>query len=198
MQSADGANISAQVFLNSLDLVFVGLTVFNVVRNQYFYLGETVLYEVPAAAQFVVATYVVVEMADSGNEGMVYGLLTTAHNLGSPLARAVGNQLYGLFTPSLSDQANYIQDTPRFRNVVFTSFIVSFLFAVAALVLLPLLPDQKAQAQHRKQLWPRRGAYAVVSVSLLSTALIYSLCVNALVMFPSTMCLRFAGGQGCG
>ena len=41
---------------------FVFLTVFDVVRNQYFYLGETVLVEVPAAANFVVSTFVIVEM----------------------------------------------------------------------------------------------------------------------------------------
>lgn len=137
---------STTVFLNSLDLIFVGLTVFNVVRNEYFYLGETVLYEVPAAAQFVVSTFVIVEMAEGGSEGMVYGLLTTASNLGGPAARALGNQIYGLFQPNLSDQANYIEDTPRFRVVVFASFLLSFSFAMAALAALPLLPDQKDEA----------------------------------------------------
>ena len=37
------------LFLNLVDMPFVFLTVFNVVRNQYFYLGETVLIEIPAA-----------------------------------------------------------------------------------------------------------------------------------------------------
>ena len=154
------------VFLNFVDMPFVFLTVFDVVRNQYFYLGETVLIEVPAAANFVVSTcanrrrcslplqqlsdgrhatctathrysplltatyrysdvavavsplpllavtfrysYVMVEMAESGNEGLVYGLLTTTNNLGGPLGNAIGNYLFGAFTPSLSDSANYI------------------------------------------------------------------------------------------
>ena len=34
---------------------FTFLTIYNVIRNQYFYLGETVLYEVPSAANFVAA-----------------------------------------------------------------------------------------------------------------------------------------------
>lgn len=55
--------IVTALLLNLLDLFFVTCTVFDVVRNQYFYLGETVLYEVPAAANFVVSTYVIVEMA---------------------------------------------------------------------------------------------------------------------------------------
>ena len=31
------------IFLNFIDMPFTFLTIFNVVRNQYFYLGETVL-----------------------------------------------------------------------------------------------------------------------------------------------------------
>ena len=54
--------------------------------------------------------------ADNVNEGLVYGLLTTTHNLGGPFARAIGNQIFGLFQPSLSDAANYLADTPRFRD----------------------------------------------------------------------------------
>ena len=45
-------------------------TIFDVVRNQYFYLGETFLMELPDGVNFVVSTFVIVEMADTGNEGL--------------------------------------------------------------------------------------------------------------------------------
>ncbi|KAG8459616.1 hypothetical protein KFE25_000972 [Diacronema lutheri] len=183
--------------LNLLDLSFVGATTFNIVRNQYFYLGETVLYEVPAAAQFVVATYVIVEMADDGVEGLVYGMLTTAHNLSTPMARALGNQLYRLFQPSLSDASNYIEDSAPFRQTVFASFLVSFAFACSSLLFLGLLPAQKEQAQAWKRALPRRDTYALATLVLLGGALVYSLSVNFLSMHPDTMCLKFAGGDGC-
>ena len=32
------------------------------IRDQYFYLGESVLYEIPAAANFVVGTFYIVEV----------------------------------------------------------------------------------------------------------------------------------------
>ena len=185
------------LFLNLVDMPFVFLTVFNFVRNQYFYLGETVLIEIPAAANFVVSTFVVVEMAESGNEGLVYGLLTTTHNLGGPFARAISNQLYGAFRPSLSDSQNYIEDTPSFRSVVAASFGVSYAFSFLALTVLLLLPDQKEEAQLRKRTWEVRGRYAAVSLSVVALALVYSLSVNSLSLFESTMCLRFAGGDGC-
>jgi hypothetical protein len=35
------------IFLNCVDMVFVFCTIFDVVRDQYFYLGETVITEIP-------------------------------------------------------------------------------------------------------------------------------------------------------
>ena len=166
-------------------------------RDQYFYLGETVLAEIPAAANFVVSTFVIVEMAQDGDEGIVYGLLTTTYNLGSPFAQAISNQIFGLFSPSLSDSANYIEDKVSFRTEVAWSFVLSYLFAFLSLGLLPLLPRQKDEAQYRKHNWESRDAYAWTSVTIVGVGLFYSVAVNMLAMFPETMCLKIAGGSGC-
>lgn len=130
-------------------------------------------------------------------EGIVYGLVTTAHNMGNPVARAVANALYGLFRPNLSDVRNYILDTPEFRRTVFYSFLLSFAFAAASLCFLPLLPDQKEEAQLRKRRWRHRDSYAIATIVCLGSALTYSLVVNTLSMMPTTMCLKIAGGDGC-
>jgi len=186
------------VTLQVVDSFFSTLTIFDIVRNQYFYLGETVLVEFPLAANFVVSTFVIVEMAEDGNEGMVYGLLTTTGNLGGPVARAIGNQLYTVFQPSLSDSRNYIRDTPAFRNTVFHSFLLSYAFPCFSLfAVCYFLPEQKQQTQERKKTWKKRPIYAIFTITLLSLAFIYSLTVNFLAMSPSTMCLKFAGGDGC-
>ena len=65
--------------------------------------------------------------------GIVYGMVTTAHNLGHPVGRAIANQatnckrpyclslgaqLYRLFRPSLSKKDAYIEDSASFRKVV--------------------------------------------------------------------------------
>ena len=130
-------------------------------------------------------------------QGLVYGLLTTMANLGGPFARAIGNQLYGLFRPSLSDSDNYIEDSGEFRNVVAFSFVLSYGFAFLSLFALLLLPSQKEETQRRKATWPQKTWYAVFTLSLVALALTYSLIVNFLSMFESTMCLKFAGGAGC-
>eukprot|EP00913_Durusdinium_trenchii_P015753 g14804.t1 len=128
------------------------LTIYDVVRNQYFYLGEQILDDIPAAANFVVGTFIIVEMADQGNEGLTYGLFTTVSNLGSPFSRAIGNQIFGLFQPNLSDSANYKLDTMQFRHTVAASFLLSYAFSFASFLLLVLLPSQKQDAQ-RRTLW---------------------------------------------
>mmetsp|Transcript_30623 Transcript_30623/g.88775 ORF Transcript_30623/g.88775 Transcript_30623/m.88775 type:complete len:611 (-) Transcript_30623:580-2412(-) len=189
--------IVTMVFLQVVDSIFTTITIFDVFRSPFFYLGEAVLTEIPMAANFVIGTFVIVEMADDGNEGLVYGLLTTAANLGGPISRAIGNQVYALFTPSLSDADNFIEDTPAFRRTVFYSFLLSYGFGCVSLATLYFLPRQKAEAQQWKKTWSRHPAYAWITVVMLASALVYSLAVNLMSMFPETMCLKFAGGDGC-
>lgn len=184
------------VMLQVIDSVFSSLTIFDVVRNQYFYLGETVLIEIPTAANFVISTFVIVEMAENGNEGMVYGLLTTTANLGTLVGRAIGNQLYTVFQPSLSDSANYIEDSPEFRRTVFHSFMLSYSFPILALCWAwYFLPDQKQQAQDRKNTWKKRPIYGVFTLCLLGVAFSYALLVN-FGMDTATQIDGFENGLG--
>jgi len=62
---------------------------------------------------------------------------------------------------------------------------------------MPLLPDQKADAQHRLATWPHHTGYAVATCTLIFLGLGYSLTVNFLALTPLA-CLEFVGGQGCG
>ncbi|RHY22680.1 hypothetical protein DYB32_009428, partial [Aphanomyces invadans] len=61
-------------------------TIWNVIRNQWFYTGVALADNVPGGVRFIVATYCAVEIADIGNEGATYGLVTTVSNLASPFA----------------------------------------------------------------------------------------------------------------
>lgn len=185
------------IILNLTDMICSFITIFDIFRNQYFYLGETILDEIPAAFNFIVSTFIIVEMADDGNEGMVYGLLTTVSNLGSPFSRAVGNGIFALFKYNLSDNENYLQDSPKFRNQVALSFGLSYLFSFISLVFLLLIPDQKIEAQKRKREWNSKNCYAYVSIILVIIAFLYAVTINLLTIFPNTVCLKIVGGQGC-
>ena len=192
--------VATTVTLYLIDAPFSLLTTFDVVRNQYFYLGETLLTELPDAAFFVVSCFVIVELANDNNEGLIYGLLTTVSNCGKSIPSAVSNQLFGAFHPALSESANYIAakggDQPCFRRVVAYSFLVSYTFAAASLLTMPLMPNQKADARQRMATWPHRTSYAVMTLVLIFLGLTYSLSVNLLALTPLA-CLPIAGGQGC-
>ena len=163
-----------------------------------FFLDEILLVAVPKAASFVVGVFVIVELAEEGSEGLAYGLLTTLGNLGNPVSTVLSNLIFGhFFHPSLSNAQNYIDDTPSFRWTVASSYLVSYIFSFGALLLLPLLPNQKDDAQERKRTRPRSKWFAVITVALAIFAFLYSLTVNVLTIFPSTACLEIAGGEGC-
>lgn len=155
------------------------------------------LTEIPAAVQFLVTTFFVVEMAGGDNGGLVYGLLTTAHNIGLAFSPPISNQIFGAYRPSLSEASNYINDEPSFRKIVATSFVVSYAFSFASFVALPLLPNQKDECHVRKRAWPTRPAFAYASLALLLPAFVYSLALTLLTMLPEYQCLEIVGGTGC-
>jgi len=189
---------STVVLSNLIDMPFTFLTIFDVVRNQYFFLDDSLLTSIPSAMNFVVSTYVMVEVAEPGTEGITYGILTTAGNLGGPVASGISNALFGLYRPSLSLADNYVEDSPMFRNVVANSYWVSYGFAFVSLIFLPLLPDQKADTQWRKENRPRHQCYGILTIVCIVLAVAYSLTVDMLAIFPATSCLHIAGGEGCG
>jgi len=173
------------------------LTVFNVVRNEYFYLGEPILDGIPEAVGDLVQMLMINELADMSNAGLVSGVINTIGSLADPLSTVLSNQLFGLFSLNLSDEANYLADTSKFRNMVAISFLVSYLISLASLSLLPLLPDHKEALQQRKREWPNSWKYACAVVALGTCAFAYALLVDFLSMEPSMACMRFVGGQGC-
>eukprot|EP00747_Dinoflagellata_sp_TGD_P008517 gnl/TRDRNA2_/TRDRNA2_118145_c0_seq1.p1 gnl/TRDRNA2_/TRDRNA2_118145_c0~~gnl/TRDRNA2_/TRDRNA2_118145_c0_seq1.p1 ORF type:complete len:563 (+),score=56.63 gnl/TRDRNA2_/TRDRNA2_118145_c0_seq1:80-1768(+) len=185
------------MFLILVDPVFSFFTVFDVLRSQYFYLGESFLVGIPVAVQFMVMSFFVVEAADADNGGLVYGLLTTALNLGRTAATPLSNEIFGMFRPRLSNAANYIADTPSFRKTVAWSIVLGYMFTVLSFVFLPLLPDQKLDAQRRKSTWPHRRCYGIVTLFLVTTTWLYTVSVTVLTMFPETQCLKLVGGSGC-
>jgi len=189
--------LSTTICTKLVDCLFVSLTVFDVVRSQYFYLGESLVLEMPWAAMSLVTSFLMAEMADKGNEGFVYAVLSSSSNVGWPVANAISNQVFRSFRPSLSDVHNFIEDKPSFRVTVALSYLTGYGCAFMALGGLCFLPRQKQEAQERKKSWPRHWLYGVLTILLLSCSFLYALSVNVLSMFPATMCLKYAGGSGC-
>ncbi|CAE7901339.1 hypothetical protein AK812_SmicGene26191 [Symbiodinium microadriaticum] len=180
-----------------IDMAPQFLTIFDIVRNQYFYLGEPITSYVPEAMADLIYLFMVNEFADGGNTALVFGMVATVKAVGQPMSVMFSNEIFSFFTPDLFSSVNYIQDTQAFRWTVASSFFLSYIIKVLGIGTLMLLPSQKEDAQQRKTEWSRRPVFAIISVAMLGVCLLYSLVGDFLVLDPSLTCLHLLGGKGC-
>ncbi|OQS04053.1 transmembrane protein [Thraustotheca clavata] len=179
----------------ALDSTVSFLTIFDIVRNQWFYLGAPVLGNIPQGVRFVVSTYASVEVAEVGFEGTTYGLLTTVSNLAGPFSSSVSKFVDSFFDAYQQDIA---KDTLQVRMQVAYTFIIMYTIRLASNFTLILLPRQKKHAQYLRQHGGQSRLAAVIAFSLYVFCLTWSIATNILSIIPSTACWRIAGGDGCG
>ena len=188
-----GASLSTM----ALDSISQFLTIYDIVRDPYFYLGEPIVKEVPAAMLGLVTNLIANEVADDTNCALVIGMLKSIGGIGGPLAILLSNQIFGTFHPSLTERKNFIEDQPSFRQTVAESYLVSYGFCLLLMAFLPLLPSQKEDAQRRKRDWPYHPTYAAAGSVVLLLAFLYAFAGDALILDEKMACLRFLGGKGC-
>ncbi|KAG7381615.1 hypothetical protein PHYPSEUDO_005773 [Phytophthora pseudosyringae] len=110
------------VLVIALDALVGMLTIWDVLRSQWFWLGTPILEELPQAMNFLVSTFVVVELAELGNEAAVYGLLTTVSNLSSPFALCISKNVNALFDVGVTD---IIRDSKHVRSQVTWTLVLT-------------------------------------------------------------------------
>jgi len=140
---------------------------------------------------------VVSELADETNAGLVTGIIISIRYMAEPFANVIGIQVFSFFGSDLSDRNNFVKDSQAFRLEVGLSYLLDCALNLSCLLLLPLLPHQKEDAQKRKAEWDTKRLYAIVTVTLLTLALLYSLLVNFVSLVPDLACRKFVGGYGC-
>ncbi|KAG9414813.1 hypothetical protein AC1031_008228 [Aphanomyces cochlioides] len=179
---------------NVIDAIVNFLAIYDVVRNQWFYLGVPLAEQLPLSIQFIITTFAIVEIADVGNEGIMYGLLTTCSNLPSVFGSMITNIYCDQFKVTEDDIDT---DTHEIRNQVAYTYIIAYSATVFACCLVFLFPSQKKMLQEWKKdggKYPIIGAVALIGGFAI---LVTSITSNILTMFQKTKCLRFAGGHGC-
>eukprot|EP00439_Symbiodinium_sp_Y106_P079945 s658_g18.t1 len=191
------AILIAIVTVTVTDAIPTFLAVFDVIRDQYFYLGEEVVAAVPTTALALVLNLMVIELSEPGQEGLCYGLIGTVMHSSQPVSTAVSNQLSSLFTPSLSKPENYAADLPSFRTTVAWSYVLTYTASMLGACALPLIPRQKADAQRRKRDWKSSALMTGLVLGVPAVCLPYGVLVILLTSQPETACLRWVGGQGC-
>jgi len=168
----------------ALDAIPTFFTVFDIVRSQYFYLSEELTTTIPKAVIELVCSFLMIETAEKGSEGMSFALLFSFYSLSQPFGTTVSVLVFGLFQPSLSQVQNYSQDTSAFRVTVASSYLLQYGTAFAALLLLPLIPWQKEEAQRRKKEYGSRRIWAIIGVAAFTLILIYSVVGIVLNLMP--------------
>ncbi|GAB9474638.1 Folate-biopterin transporter [Globisporangium polare] len=167
------------------------LTTWDIVRNQWFWLGVPIVGYIPEGARFIVANYVVVELIEVGHEGALYGLLTTTSNLASPFGRTAAKLINARFHVWLDD---IMRDTYEVRRDVTITICVCYGMKLVSLLFLPLLPSQKAETQEMRRSGGKSKFMGAATVAYLTVALVWSTTVNLLSMFESTRCWGITGG----
>ncbi|RHZ09344.1 hypothetical protein DYB26_009095 [Aphanomyces astaci] len=177
----------------AVDGFVVYMTIWDVVRNQWFYTGVALADNIPFGIRFIVSTYVAVEIADKGTEGATYGLISTVNNLSGPFASIFYKYVNSFFKVRQNDVKS---DTLEVRWDVTYVYLISYGCKVASLFWLFLLPPQKMEVQALKA---RGGKSKVAGVILVVTFVVcvsFTVTTSIMSIFPLTKCYRVAGGNG--
>ncbi|GAB9477212.1 Folate-biopterin transporter [Globisporangium polare] len=182
------------IIVIAVDAICTFITVWDVFRSQWFWLGLPIAINVPAGISFIIGTYVVVELANDGNEGAVYGLLTTVSNLSSPFAATL--------TKIIDQQWNMTNvriqhDDHAIRMDITKSVILMYAMTIISWFFLILLPKQKAETQELKRTGGTSKLIGAITVFYVTFAFVWSVMTNIMGIFDSTACLVIAGGDGC-
>lgn len=175
----------AIVTVTALDALPTYLTIYSVVRDQYLFLGEDVLEQIPLAMLRMVSAFMMIEMTEKGKEGLCFGLIGTIFGISHPFATATSTKFFNAAWPSLVQASKYVDDSPSFRNAVAASYAVSYLARLMALLTLPLLANQKQAARERKLTWSRSSLVATGSSLTMVCVLVFSVLALVVVLTSS-------------
>ncbi|KAF4316172.1 hypothetical protein BBI17_008869 [Phytophthora kernoviae] len=186
--------VGTGVFVMIVDGITTFITIWDVFRSQWFWLGLPVAVQLPYGVGWMISTFVIVELSGVGNEGVVYGLISMVSNLSSPFATAmtlVIDQPFDLTTERIQ------ADDHSIRADISYAVIIMYAMTAFSWVFLVFLPPQKEATQELLRTGGSSKILGGLTVCYLTFAFIWSLMTNIMAMFDSTSCLMIAGGSGC-
>lgn len=187
-------HVITQIGVIGIDMIAVFITTWDVFRSQWFWLGPPLVEQLPYGVGWMISSFVTVELAGEGNEGAVYGLLTTVTNLASTFSSTISKNIDVNFKVSSDDIA---EDTHEVRKDVTTVYLIAYALQLSGLILLPLLPRQKQETQELKAKGGKSAIIGAITIFYLAFALCWSVMVNIMSIYPSTSCYKWVGGDGC-
>lgn len=178
----------------SIDSFVSFCTIFNIIRNQWFWLGGPILEELPTGISFIVGVFVIIEIAEPGYEGVTLALLTTIRNLMYPFSATIYKAIDAYFDAFADDIE---RDDIDARWQVAYTFMIMYVAKFCSLFWLVLLPSQKKEAQELKKNGGSSAMAGNAAILLFIFVFIWSTAINMMTIIPSTACYQIAGGPGC-
>ncbi|CAK4116579.1 unnamed protein product [Aphanomyces euteiches] len=187
--------VATTLILTGVDAMLQFLSIYDVVRSKFlFIVAAPLASEFPRAVQFILTMFTIVQIADQGNEGLVFGTLTTCSNMASPIGTMLSNILGGVFHLDRSDiKTNDFSTFNQFAD----TFCLHYAFVCVAVCFVGLYPTQKKMLQEWKATNDSSKNIAVSVILAGFVLFIVAVVYSFLTMFKSTLCLRFVGGRGC-
>ncbi|OWY90462.1 Transmembrane protein, partial [Phytophthora megakarya] len=170
------------------------LTIWDVVRSQWLWLGVPLLEKVPAAAAKYIGALFMLEIETDGFDATLFGLGVTAQDVGRPFATVLTKSVNGFFDV---ERTFIEEDDHHVRSQVTIVYVIAYVINLLAAAFVLLLPTQKAELHRLKREGVQSKRWGIITLILLGFALCWTLMTNILSLFDSTKCLRIAGGSGC-
>ncbi|KAL3659879.1 hypothetical protein V7S43_015181 [Phytophthora oleae] len=182
------------IFVIIADGLTTLLTIWDVFRSQWFWLGIPMAVQLPYGVGWMIGFFVIVELSGVGNEGVIYGLMTMVGNLAMPFAQAltlVIDQPFNLTTARIqADDTSIRTDLTYAVLIMYGMTIFSWSFLV-------FLPKQKEETQELLRTGGSSKILGGITIFYVMFAFVWSLMTNIMAMYESTSCLIIAGGKGC-
>jgi hypothetical protein len=186
--------VVCQFLVVIIDSVPTFLTIWNIVRSQWFWLGVPLLEGFPDTMGDFIANMFVNEITEVGREATIMGVIISLSALGTPFGTVITKSVGSYF----DIERSYIKkDTHHVRMEVSYAYIIAYAFNLASCVFVVWLPRQKAEARELKRTGRRSQLMGTFTITYVVFAFCWTVMTNILSLWPSTKCLRIAGGTGC-
>uniref|UniRef100_H3GKZ7 Transmembrane protein n=1 Tax=Phytophthora ramorum TaxID=164328 RepID=H3GKZ7_PHYRM len=186
--------ILCQIFVVVIDCFPTFLTIWDIYRSQWFWLGVPLLAEVPSSIGELIAKLFVIEIADPGSEATVMGLIITINNIGTPFSTVMYKSIDSHFSITAKDLK---KDTHEVRMDVTYAYLIAYAFNLASIVFVMWLPRQKEHVHELKRTGGKSKIMGILTIGYILFGFVWVVLTNALTLSTSTSCLRIAGGTGC-
>jgi hypothetical protein len=186
--------VATGIIVIAVDAIVSFVTIWDVFRSQWFWLGPPIAVNLPYGVGWMISNFFIVELASVGNEGLVYGLITTTSNLSGPFATSLSL----VMDSPLNMTTERIQnDDSSIRWDLTGACLIMWCMTIFSWVFLVFLPKQKPEMQELMRKGGSSKLLGGLTVFYLTFAFIWSIMTNIMGIFDSTACLVIAGGSGC-